>query len=145
MKTLRELLLERHRDAESDLDAIRRDVVVNCLGTPSPAAPAPETGAGWSLARVIELIWGELVWPCRRAWIGLAAAWLMILVLNHAAAEGPPLARVKSEAPSAAMITLLREQRELAKELTSLSAEPEAPASAPQPHSELQSPTHESV
>ncbi|MHB8523589.1 MAG: hypothetical protein ACYDH9_22925 [Limisphaerales bacterium] len=145
MKTLRELLLERHRDAESDLDAIRRDVVMNCLGTPSPAASAPETGAGWSPARVIEVLWGELVWPCRRAWIGLAAAWLMILFLNHPAADGPPVARVKPEAPSAAMITLLREQRELARELTSLSAEPEAPAPAPQPHSELQSSTRELV
>src|SRR5438105_4053189 len=44
--------------------------------------------------------WRELFWPCPQAWAGLAAAWVVILVIHFASAE-PTESIAKTAAPSA--------------------------------------------
>jgi hypothetical protein len=58
-------------------------------------------------------LWQELFWPCRRVWIGLGAAWLVILALNLAAGQAPKLAVNKTARPSRETLMAVREQRQL--------------------------------
>jgi anti-sigma factor RsiW len=37
--------------------------------------------------RVWRIVWGELIWPSRRAWAGMAALWLVILAVNGRLAD----------------------------------------------------------
>ena len=76
MKTPRELLLARHAHARPKLDALRHRVV----------ADYADAGAGLTEAvtrpGILAQLWMDLFWSCRRAWLGLASAWALILVLN---------------------------------------------------------------
>lgn len=63
MKTPRELLLGRHESAVPRLDKIR-----HAMSEP-----------GRSISRKL---WEELILPVRRAWIGMAAAWMVVITLN---------------------------------------------------------------
>ena len=38
-----------------------------------------------TLANVVRLSFRELIWPCRRIWMGLAAVWVIILAVNFSA------------------------------------------------------------
>jgi hypothetical protein len=58
-------------------------------------------------------LWQELFWPCRRVWIGLGAAWLVILTLNLAAGQAPNLAANRTARPSREILMAVREQRQL--------------------------------
>jgi hypothetical protein len=80
MKTPREILLEEHRDAEPDLDAIRRRAVNRaCQG----AEGRPLTSMGtW-----VRLVWDQLFVPSRPAWLSLAAAWVVVATLSLAQIE----------------------------------------------------------
>jgi len=42
---------------------------------------AAQAGARGSLLKnICRNVWREMIWPCRRAWVGLAALWLVPLV-----------------------------------------------------------------
>ena len=56
-------------------------------------------------------LWQELFWPCRRVWIGLGAAWLVILILNLAAGQTPKLAVNTTARPTRETLMAVREQR----------------------------------
>ena len=111
MKTPRELLLARHANAQPKLDALRQRVV------------ADHTGAGITEAAarpgILAQLWMELFWSCRRAWLGLASAWALILILNLTA--GPAATSATgwaSRTPPTAEIRLaLAEQARLRTEL----------------------------
>lgn len=107
MKTPREILLARHQAVEPRLDEIRRAFVAGF----SPH-PAPETENPLALR-----LWRELIWPCRRTWAGLAAAWLVILLFNYSHADGNPSVGAKSSRPPGEMRLALREQRRVLEEL----------------------------
>jgi hypothetical protein len=92
MKTPREILLERHRAAVPQLDAIRREIL----------------DAKFRRRNLVATLWGELILPSRRVWSGLAAAWLLILVVNFAERDPAPAGKL-SAAP--AMISLGEQQR----------------------------------
>lgn len=62
--TPRDLLLARHSDTVSQLDALRRSTLADA--TPIPAS---------------QLL-HALFYPQRRLWIGLAAAWILIFAIN---------------------------------------------------------------
>ncbi len=72
MNTPREILLNRHRPVTPRLDALRRAIVAEHVGAPADEAPVP----------LAARLWEELFWCCRRAWMGLAAAWALVLLLN---------------------------------------------------------------
>jgi hypothetical protein len=86
MKTPREILLTRLRAAEPKLDAIRQAAVAAvCDRRTSSASVATQSWAAnfvvWFL-RCLATLWRELVLPSRRLWTGLAAVWVLLVVIN---------------------------------------------------------------
>jgi hypothetical protein len=64
-----------------------------------------------------------ILWPCPQAWVGLAAAWLVILALNFMTRDEPKfIARRGSQPPSPELQAALKEQRRLFVELAGLPA-----------------------
>jgi len=74
MKTPREILFKRHQAVEPKLDSIRQATLAEAFG----AADRPKPVRRLAPYRVCRAIWCELIWPCRRAWAGMAALWLMM-------------------------------------------------------------------
>ena len=117
MKTPREIFLDRHRSAEPSLDEIRQRVVADL----TPHVPRPFVG-------VMTLLWTELVLPCRRVWIGLAAVWVVILVLDFEsrAVESEHGSRTVASELSPQSVAILIEQWRLRDELLMVSKLPHA-------------------
>ena len=122
MRTPREILLRQHQAASPKLDVIRAGVVAG-LARPS----APETTS-----------WRAWLWPCPRAWTGLAAAWLVILGMNLAAGKGPSRpASARLAVSRQELLELSRQQRMLARLIApGETAEMEPPKPVPSPRSE---------
>jgi len=134
MKTPRRLLLNRHRQAEPALDAIREGVVRELSRQDERAAPeARPTVANW-----LGIFWQELFVSCRRYWMGLGTAWCGILLIGLFGA-GETFTR----APSPAAVQAVQEQLLLRAELLTGAPEPDLRAvsaePAPQPRSSLRS------
>ena len=134
MKTPREILLARHRSAEPQLAAMRRRIL-----TPANENQCQKKSG---LSGVIESC-REFFRVPRTAWVGFAAAWLVIIALNIASSDAPQVNVTVASAPakrSPEMLQALREQKRLLAELVgSLSApEAEAPRFVPRPRSERQ-------
>ena len=107
MKTPRDILLERHQAAKSKLDAIRSEVVAQCREEQRAAKPG--------LMFLPLLLWRELIFPSRRTWAGIAAAWVLILVVNFSLRDpAQPGSVIKATAP--AMMSF-QEQQKLLNEL----------------------------
>ena len=81
--------------------------------------------------------WRELFWPCPQAWAGLAAAWLLVFVLNMAAREPAQIARTSKAVLMPDMLMALQERRRLLVELigSPTAVEPPKPLE-PRPRSE---------
>jgi hypothetical protein len=92
MKTPRDILLERHRAAMPELDAIRHGIV----------------DAKFRRRNFTVVIWQELIQPSRRVWSGLAAAWVLILTVNLVERDPAPAGKIVA-AP--AMMSLSDQQR----------------------------------
>ena len=86
MKTPREILLARHRAAEARLDAIRR-AVVSELNHPVEKAQRRTFYFESLVFSCFTTFWRELILPSRRIWTGLAAVWLVLIILNGAQRE----------------------------------------------------------
>ena len=127
MKTPRDLLLARHANAQPKLDALRHRVVADYAGAGSGLTET-EARPG-----ILAQLWMELVWSCRRAWLGLASAWALILILNLT--TGPAATSATASAsrtpPTAEIRLALAEQARLRAEL--LGADQRPPAQARQP------------
>ena len=90
MKTPRELLFEQHKNAQPDLDQIRRDVLKKLAGDANP----PENRI-WGLSWLL----GALRSPAGRCQIaGLGAAWAVILALNLVAGHDTSTAPANTRA-----------------------------------------------
>ena len=77
-------------------------------------------------------------WPHPRAWAGLAAVWIFILMLNFSMWEKSPVVAEKSSPPSPEVIVELRKQQRLFAELMGANETPEADwpkVFSPQPRS----------
>jgi hypothetical protein len=107
MKTPREWILKRYCSAERALTAIR--------GEDLAAAVNVSQGRGRTLdaATPARVWWRQWLWPCPRAWAGLAVAWVIILLLNLTTPDPRPhLARGAS--PVTFQSLALLQQRTLA-------------------------------
>jgi hypothetical protein len=108
MKTPREILLEQHRPVKSKLDAIRSEVVAQCREGRRVAV------AKSVLTYLPLLLWRELIFPSRRTWAGIAAAWALILVVNFSLRDPGQGGAAKVTAPE---MMSFQEQQKLVNEL----------------------------
>jgi len=77
--------------------------------------------------------WRTVLWPNPMAWAGLAAAWLAILILNHAGRWEPLTQSAAVHGPSTGLVLALIEHRRQLNELLEVPAAESAPAPAPAP------------
>lgn len=137
MKTPREILLEQHRQKQSRLDEIRKSVLAQEFGAAQNQKASGTAGVlGGSL---MTNLWREVIWRCRLAWIGMAAAWVMLVMINHQAnSSTTPVVSARTR-PAPQAIRIFEEQRQYLVELLQPEV-PVAPAPAerprPQPRSE---------
>lgn len=132
MKTLREVLFERHKEIEPKLDGIRKRVV---------GSLAAATTVNASLRpSVLASGWRQFVWSLRWHLAGLSAAWLAALVLNIDDTPARAQAATRREAPSPQhwMAALRENQRQLRDLIAAPAFEPatEPPKLAPSPRSD---------
>jgi len=125
-----EILREAKDSAAADARRLKSESTP-CEEDQSLLTPAP---AIW---------WREWLWPSPKAWAGLAAAWVVIAILN--VTNAPSRAEmVKQEAPKPSPeleTTLAAQRRELARLLDNFSEPASTPkAGPPGPRSELVSP-----
>jgi hypothetical protein len=109
MKTPREILLDRHRAAETRLDAIRR-AVVSDLNDEATKEQSLDRSFVAAFLRCSKTFWRELILPSRRIWAGLAAVWMAIFAINAAQRDASPVVNV-SAAP--VMMSIGEQQRML--------------------------------
>ena len=107
MKTPRDILLAQHRAAGPKLDAIRRALVAEFSHEDKKAHSWLAGLVSWCL-RGSKIFWRELIFPSRRIWSGLAAAWLLIVAVNFSKRESAPAGKISS-AP--AMMSFREQQR----------------------------------
>lgn len=135
MKTPREILLERHRNAERKLDAIR----CNAVAAAFRCRPQSRRGFLSTLNTQVSTLFHELIWRARHAWAGLAAAWVFIAIANYNLSGGRPATTAKDSKPAPDIFLVWREQERVLDELVdrteTKAAEPPKPV-APQPRSE---------
>ncbi|HZQ48362.1 MAG TPA: hypothetical protein VFC07_15200 [Verrucomicrobiae bacterium] len=111
MKTPRELILERHRAVEPELlAAIRQEDL-------AAAVQAANKPRSLGIADILRKLWEESIWPWRRAWLGMAAVWVVSLSLNAATQETPRLRANKAPVSDAQVLAVLREQKQLMAQL----------------------------
>jgi hypothetical protein len=103
---------------------------------PRPLAADPERSWLSTLNRQLS----TLLWPCPQAWAGLAAAWLVIVVVNLSAGDEPSRTMARQTAPPPPqLIDAVREQRrELARLIEpSVASDADRPKSfSPRPRSD---------
>jgi hypothetical protein len=118
MKTPRELILEKHRSIKARLGRIRPEELAalarEALASTAHPNPMRQEAGLWAIARDF---WMESIRPWRRVWIGMAAAWIVILVSFAATHDMPQTARVKVRPPSPELMAVLREQRQMMLQL----------------------------
>ena len=117
MKTPREILLERHLQAEPRLDEVRRKALAVVAASSTAETLETGGGSGGLFFAALKKGWMELIWPSRRAWAGLAVLWLVVgaanLEMKDSAQGGPPT----RSAPVRELAQGLEEQRRLLSEL----------------------------
>jgi hypothetical protein len=136
MKTPREILLEQYRSAETRLDAISENVLLKYTET-TAVDKRRQSRPFFSPSLVAMKLWQELIWPCRRVWLGMAAIWFVVLAINMASNDTPKFAANQVPAPTPEMVAALREQKQLLVQLLDPNAStPALPAAAPRPRSQ---------
>ena len=142
MKTLREILFEKHQGAESKLDAIREQVVAGLLPDGNAEAPVrskrmasdwhPETSA-----------WRQFLWSLRWHLAAVSAVWLVALLLNMDPTPDLTHGVARQDAPSQQqLLAALRENQRQLRELTAAPISelaPEPRERKPSPRSQIQS------
>jgi hypothetical protein len=140
MKTLREVLLERYRQAEPRLDEVRRRALAELTQAGSTEALGRSCSEGLLKRRVddaecgiLKKIWLELIWPSRGAWAGMAALWLGLLAANFGMKATATTSTAARSAHRGELVQAIEEQRRLLAEL--LPATKPQPAEPPRPGS----------
>jgi hypothetical protein len=147
MKTLREILLERHQAAEPKLDAIREQLVAALApGSTSARAQEKRRSRGWQPEPpALRAGWRQVLWSLRWHAAGLSAAWVVVVLLSLGQAPAPAQSGPRRQAPSPRqLLASLRENQRQVRELTAAPASdqaPEPPKTAPSPQSRIQRPS----
>ncbi len=142
MKTLREVLLEKHQAAEPKLDAIREQVTAGlAAGTTNAPARAKERERSWQPeSSKFQIGWRRLLWSLRWHLAGLSAVWLVALLLNLDPTPDSMQGVARRNVPSPRqLLAALRENQRQLHELISAPASepaPEPPKPTPSPRSE---------
>jgi anti-sigma factor RsiW len=91
------------------------------------------------LKNLWRIVWGELIWPCRHVWTGMAALWVVMLAVNGLISDlraFEPNIRVASTPD---IMAAWQEQNRVLAELTQPSfTVPAAPVVSPRPRSALE-------
>jgi len=96
--------------------AWRKEILIAAREAGTSRHASPVTGDGFLLTLRQQL--STLLWPDRRAWAGLAAAWVLILAANVASRGDSTPATASSVAPPTPQLReMLREQEQLLAEL----------------------------
>ena len=139
MKTPREILLSRHQSANTKLDD-RRTKALSTAFSNAPCTARHGRMEGLLPVRAALAVWRELIWPCRRAWAGMAALWVVMWGLNLGLADTQKADLSAPSASVSALFEALEEQRRVLAELippaSSQPAEP--PRRNPQRRSDRQ-------
>lgn len=118
MKTPREILFERHRQAEPKLDAVRRKALAALPTAGSVNKAHFNIRAAFHRAPdVLRKSWLELIWPSRRAWAGFAILWLAMLVANLEMKATSTTVPAGQSARTPALARAFEEQQRLLSEL----------------------------
>ncbi|HEY9508641.1 MAG TPA: hypothetical protein VIV82_02140 [Verrucomicrobiae bacterium] len=118
MKTPRDILLHRHRAANTELDSIRQSVL-NTECRSEVRNSKPETRNFRTLPwRVFVTLWNELILPARRIWTGFAFIWLILAAINLAQSKGSPRMEAKSKPVSTETLLAWREQERILADLS---------------------------
>ena len=107
MKTPREILLNRHHAAGPKLNAIRQSVVTAVHDRRTWSQEEVQRQPEAAVAAIWRMLWQELILPSRQIWAGLAAVWVVILVVNLAQRDQAAVGGV----PSAPMVMSVGEQQ----------------------------------
>jgi hypothetical protein len=116
MKTPREILFGRHQAAAPKLNAIRQSAVAAVCDRRASTNAAHERRSQTAATTVLQTLWHELIFPCRRIWAGLTAVWILIFIVNFSQRDGSQTMKAKS-APTAEMMMTFRDQQNLLNEL----------------------------
>jgi hypothetical protein len=143
MKTLREVLLEKHQAVEPKLDAIREQVTAGlAAGTTDAPARAKEMVRSWQPdASTFQISWRRFLWSLRWHLAGLSAVWLVVLFLNVDRTPDLMQGATRRDAPTPRqLLAALRENQRQLRELIAAPASepaPEPPKLTPSPRSEI--------
>jgi hypothetical protein len=130
MKTPREFLLGRHKAAGPRLNQIRREIVGR-IGSRRPF--------------FVLTLWHELILPARRAWICLAAGWVVALTLNLMTG-GETAGRVnETGSMNPDSVIALQRQERLMAQLIDDDKEPSSPAKTPEQRPRSEAPVEYKV
>jgi hypothetical protein len=138
MKTPREILAERHRSMDAKLDLLRQEVVAEYVVAPDLATKRGRA-PGFNAAAIAIKLWRELVLPCRRLWLGLGAAWLVIVTAHLAvsdAGNSREMAATKQVQSSPAIMAAIKEQKIWMIQMLEPATPPTASVIVPGPRSE---------
>ena len=118
MKPLRDILLNRHRSVEPKLDRMWNETLAPELrGEPAPERRNVLLAVGLKL-------WGELIWPSRRVWAGLACVWVLLIAWNLASSDTTQRVASRTEPPTGMEFQALIEQRRMLAQLIEPTSEP---------------------
>jgi hypothetical protein len=139
MKTPREILLTRHQSANPKLDD-RRTKALSTVFSNAPCTARNASMESRLPVRAALAVWRELIWPCRRAWSGMAALWVVMWGINLGLSETQKADLSAPAASASALFEALEEQRRVLAELIPpASSQPaEQPRRNPQRRSDRQ-------
>jgi hypothetical protein len=139
MKTPRQMLFDRHRPADRELERIQTRVLARGLPVPDQTALAQADGSeGHQAILFYRKLWFEVILPARRIWAGFAAVWLVMAAINLSQADHTS-ARMRSKPAPASVMIAWQEEQKLMAELFNpppLRAVDRPQPNAPRPRSE---------
>jgi len=124
MKTPRDILLARHQSANPKLDASRTQALSTAFSNAPSVARHAQMKSPWPVRAALSAC-RELIWPCRRAWAGMAALWVVMWGINRGLSDTQSAALNVPSTSAPALLEALEEQRRMLTELI-------APASSQQ-------------